>query len=370
MKKNLKFLLFGAILVLFFGKIFANLSVFKTPYDPSYWQARYEKSQWAKGWEAEALMGDAELYAYAGWRQIQGDDPTKINAEVPPLGRYLIGASIFLFKNPNVCAPIIGGLLLLVLYFFSKRVLKDETLALLPVLTLVASPLFLDDLTTSMLDLPFALFVSLAFYFLAKGRENPRFYLFSVLSLAAVAATKMYQAGFILAAIFGFYLLFLLVFYQRKDFFWFMIFLPFFAVFYVFTYAAYFARGHSLLDFKELHFWIRHFARVQVANYPKGEIFRILLLGRWQTWWGGSGIIKVNAWQPWWVLGFLAIFPSAFSGFVKKNFDLLVLSLWPISLLLMFSYGVSYPRYLLPVLPPLYLLLWYNLKVALAKWRK
>jgi len=315
-------------------------------------------------------MGDAELYAYAGWRQIKGDDPTKINTEMPPLGKYLLGLSIFLFSSPNVGAPIIGGLLLIVLYLFSKRVLKDETLALLPVLTFAAGSLFLEELTISMLDLPFTLFICLAFYFLAKGADNPRYYLFSVLSLAAVSSTKMYQAGFALTTIFGLYLLFLLIFYKRKDFFWFLAFLPFFVVFYFLTYAVYFIRGHDLLDFKQLHFWIRHFARVSVTGYRKGEIFRILLLGRWKTWWGGSGIVKVSAWRSWWVAGFLAIFPSVFFSFKKKNFDLLVLSFWPVCLLLMFAYGVSYPRYLLPVLPPLYILLWYNLRLGIKRWKK
>jgi len=189
------------------------------------------------------------------------------------------------------------------------------------------------------------------------------------LSLAAVASTKIYLVGFALTVVITFFLFFLWVFAKKRSFFWFVSFLPLFFLFYLAAYSVYFLSGHSLLEFKELHFWTRHFARVSVAGYPKGEIFRLLLWGRWKTWWEGSGIVAVSAWRPWWLVGFLSFFPSIILGLKHKNLSLLVASLWPISLLSMFSFGVPYPRYLLPVLPPLFILLWYNLKLLLERWQ-
>jgi len=370
MRKKIELFLLAVIIAVFAWTIFTNRSVYLTPYDPGYWQDRYENSQWVKGYEATEVMGDAELYTYAGWRQVHGDDPTKINTEMPPFGKYLLGLSVLVFRNANVQAPIFGVLFLLVSFFWAKRVLKETAWALLPVMMITVEPLFRADLTTSMLDLPFALFVALAFFFLTKGRDNPCYYLFLTLSLAAVSTIKIYQVGFALTAVFGLYLLFLLIAYHYKDIFWFIVFLPVFVVFYFANYLVYFLSGRDLLDFKELHFWIRYFGRVHVDGYPKGEILRIFFLGGWKTWWGGSGVISVAEWRPWWVLGFLTIPLSVWLGFFKKNLDLLILSFWPISFLAMYTYGVPYPRYVFAITLPLYILLTYNLKLGWERWKK
>ena len=371
MKKNLRLLLLAAIFLVFGGNIFANRQIYLTSYDVSYWQTRYEKSQWAQGWEAKAPLGDAELYAYAGWRQIQGDDPTKINTEMPPLGKYFLGLSILVFKNQFFASLVFGALLLLVTFLISRKVIKDLTWSLVPVLLLSLDRLFQEDLLTSMLDLPFSVFIALSFYFLIKGRENPRWYPALTATLAAICATKMYLAGFGLTAVIALYLVFLFLIFRYKDLFWFVISLPAFLVVYFGSYLVYFLNNHSLGDFKYLHFWIRHFARVQVEDYPKFEIWRILLLGKWKTWWGGSGLESVGAWNPLWTLGSLATVFSAFWGLKEKNLPLLVLVIWVVSLLMMYSFGVPYPRYLLPILPAIYILLVFTVKrfVEVKVWK-
>jgi len=360
------------ILLVFGWTILTHWSSYTTPYDPDYWQERYEKSQWVKGWESEETMGDAELYAYAGWRQIQGDDPTEINPEIPPFSRYLFGLFILIFGNQNLQALFFGAGLLAVIYLMAKEVMKDELWALLPVLLFSLEKHFQEDLVTSMLDLPFAFFISLVFYSLIKGRSNPRWYLGVVISLALVATTKMYLVGFALLGVVVCYLLFLFLVFRYQDLFWFLLFSPLFGLIYLGNYLVYFLKGHNLIDFKELHFWIRHYARVQIPGYPQFEIWRILLLGQWHTWWG-EGIIRLKQWSPLWLLSFLSLFPTGWFIFkkgIRKNLSLLILIIYPLSLLAMYSYGLPYPRYLLPVLPPLYILLWYNLKLAWEKWKK
>jgi 4-amino-4-deoxy-L-arabinose transferase-like glycosyltransferase len=374
MKKKLPYLLIAIIFLVFGWTILNNYSAYTTPYDPDYWQERYNNSQWVKGWEAGETMGDDALYAYAGWRQIQGDDPTEINPEIPPFGRYLLGLSILLFKNQNIQALFFGAGLLAVIYFLAKEILQDKTWALLPALLFSIDKLFLEDLTTSMLDLPFALFISLVFYLLIKARNNPRWYLGVVISLALVVTTKMYLVGFALTAVVGLYLLFLLIVFRYKDLLWFLLFVPIFPIIYLSIYLVYFLNGHNLIDFKELHFWIRHFARVQMPGYPKFEIWRILFLGQWHTWFGGE-MIRLKQWSPLWLLSFLSVFPVAWLIFkkgIKKNLSLLLLIAYPLSLLAMYSYGLPYPRYLLPVLPPLFILLVYNIKLISEKveWQK
>lgn len=372
MKKYLFHFLLGLIMAIFSWNVISHKSDYFSRYDPDYWQIRYEESNWAKGWESSEPMGDAELYAYAGWRQIQGDDPTKINAEMPPFGKYLIGFSILIFQNQNVQAIFFGIALLAVIFLISKEILRDRVWALVAVFFFSIEKLFLEDLATSMLDLPFTFFISLVFYCLIKGRQNPRWYLGTVIFLALVATTKMYLVGFALFGVVALYLLFLLVVFRYRDLFWFLLFSPLFLALYCSTYLVYFINGHNFIDFKELHFWIRHFARVQMPGYPQFEIWRLLLLGQWRTWWG-EGIIHLKQWSPFWLISFLSIFPTGwfiFKARKKLNLNLLILVTWFLSLMIMYSYGLPYPRYLLPVLPPLYLLLCYNLKLGFEKWQK
>lgn len=372
MKRYLLHFFLGLIVAIFSWNVISHKDDYLRRYDPNYWKIRYEESNWAKGWESKEPMGDPELYAYAGWRQIQGDDPTKINAEMPPFGKYLIGFSILIFQNQNIQAIFFGIALLAVIFLISKEILRDRVWALVPVFFFSIEKLFLEDLATSMLDLPFTFFACLALLFLIKGRKNPRLYLGVIIALAWVVTTKMYLVGFALMALVAVYLLFLLIVFRYKDLFWFLLFSPLFLLIYLGNYTVYFLNHHNLVDFKYLHFWIRHFARVQMPGYPKFEIWRILLLGQWHTWWG-EGIIRLKQWTPLWLISFLSIFFTSWfilKEGMKKNLSLLLLVTWPLSFLLMYSYGLPYPRYLLPVLPPLYILLCYNLKLAWEKWKR
>lgn len=367
--KLLSLILLVIIFLNLFYFILKNRNSFLSVFDTRYWGERYQRSQWAKGYEATELMGDAELYAYAGWRQVKGDDPTEINAEVPPLGRYLLGFSILIFGNQNIISPILGIILLWITYLISREILGKTNWALLPILLLSLDKLFKENLTTSMLDLPLAVFMALAFYFLIKARENRRLYPAVAVCLAAISATKMYLLGFALTATIGLYLLFCLIVFHLPDIFWFFASLPIFILAYCGFYIVYFINGNNLLDFKYLHFWIRHFAWVRVDNYPKGEIFKILLFGRWLTWWEGLKQIKVNQWNIFWPVSFLGSLFITPQSLIKKDYPLLVLLLWIFSSLAVFSVGVPYPRYLLPILLPLYILLTYNTKKLILIFR-
>ncbi len=122
------------------------------------------------------------------------------------------------------------------------------------------------------------------------------------------------------------------------------------------SYLLFFLKGKTLFDLKYLLFWTQHFARVRVEGYPWGQIFNIFLLGRWQIWWGNGGIIPVTVWQPFWPLIFLGSLFFAWSTLKHPDYSRLLLLLWGFSFLAMYAFGVPYPRYLLPVLPPFYLM--------------
>lgn len=340
-------------------------------FDPEVAQERYLNSQWVKGYYAREKIGDGELYAWAGWEQIQGKDPTLINPEVPPIGRYLIGASIAIFGNPAVVS-LFCGVGILVAVFLTGRVLFKKTwLALVAPLLFSWEALFREDLVASMLDLPLTLFVCWAVYFLLKAKKKPLFFLPALVCLGLAVGTKTYLAGFGLVACLC--LLVALVSVLKKErkylkLFWF---LPFFGLVYLAGYWAYFKAGRTLADFKYLHFWIRHFALVRVDWYPRGQIFNLLLFGRWQTWWGEFGVIPVPGWSVLWPLSFVAATILGGWALRKANYPLLVVVGVIFAYLGMYYWGVPAPRYLLPILPLLYLCLVAGGKLVVEKkWEK
>lgn len=96
--RSLRALLFG-LLVFYLGLIiWTNYALFTSRFDQEYWKDRYEHSQWKLPLSTRTL-GDDGLFLYEGYRLARGDDPTNYNSEVPPLGKYLIGASIATLGN-------------------------------------------------------------------------------------------------------------------------------------------------------------------------------------------------------------------------------------------------------------------------------
>src|SRR5688572_26338485 len=127
--KKWQFLLI-ALLAVHLGLIlYTNRALYTSRFDPVYWKDKYEQSQWKLPLSVRTL-GDDGLYLYEGYRIVHGEDPTLLNAEVPPLGKYLIGASIVLFGNGHLYGFVILLLVLIAFYILATRLLNDITVAL------------------------------------------------------------------------------------------------------------------------------------------------------------------------------------------------------------------------------------------------
>ena len=375
MVKKLRFswLVAGALVLIFFflgREIWPERELYFQKYDPDYWGERYENSQWAKGFEATELMGDADLYAYAGWRQIQGDDPTAINQEQPPVGKYLLGSSILFFGNPLWVSLILAIGCLGLVYLIGFQVTGSKTWSLVPVVLLASDRVFSENLVTYMLDLPILFFTLAFFTSFINCRLKKKNYIWPMIWLALLSGTKMYLLGFGLLAVTSLLVVYWAV--VEKDDSWkrFFVFLPFFGLVYLIIYGAYFIHGHGLMDFKYHHFWVRHFARVRVTGYPLGQIWRLFLTGKWLIWWPSDTAFRLIDYEKWtflWPVS-LVFAVSGFISWLKKSEPvLLILLVWTASFLAMHSLGVPYPRYLLPFLPALYLLMTRQLQVWLKR---
>ena len=322
-------------------------------YDPVYWEERYFKSQWVMA-EPEETIGDDGLYAYAGWEYLHGRDPTTLNAEMPPLGKYLIGLSIFVFGNQNIFALISGFLVLVVFYRMNRLVFRNHLWALLPVVLFSLEPLFWQQLRAPFLDLLYLLFLFLTFHFFLRHR-----FFLAAFFLGLMAAIKASASTFLLV---GLTTILYFLFKKRWD--WlkqWLFFLPVSLLSFTATYFRYFWLGHSLKEFLGVQKWILLFYQ-RGARAALGSVWPMLLIGRWLTWW--NNLVKIAEWQITWpILLVFSIWYLVF-GIFKKRFDAFWLfGLWTFIYLLFLSFLPVWPRYLLVIMPFMY-----NLAVWQLNW--
>src|SRR3989344_3460516 len=100
MKKTIPLFIFLISVLNLTNFWFNNLNRFQKPFDFKYFSDLYSKSQYVLGEKSIGGIGDDGLYAFSGYYYFfQKGDVSAVNFEHPPLGKYLIGLSIFLFHN-------------------------------------------------------------------------------------------------------------------------------------------------------------------------------------------------------------------------------------------------------------------------------
>jgi predicted membrane-bound dolichyl-phosphate-mannose-protein mannosyltransferase len=156
------------------------------------------------------IMSDSDTYAATGYLYAKGEDPTKYNFQHPPLIKYLFGFSTVLTGNPYYIQIVFGLALLFLTYFlgtkvFTLRLRSGPWIALIPVGLLLIDPLFGSMMTEILLDLgqaTFALgYVILALFF-------PESYIFQGVILGLFAASKFWSTAIVIVGLLIFHRLF------------------------------------------------------------------------------------------------------------------------------------------------------------------
>ena len=293
-------------------------------------------------------ISDSDLYTLAGYEYIQGSDPTSINPETQPLGKYLFGLSTLLFGSPMLVQYLSFASLLLLTYLTSRR-LMSRWWSLASPLLLVSDQLVREQLVRPYLDLIQTTLIALYLYIFST---RPRL---SMVILALIALSKSFSVALVLAIS---SLIYLYVSDRQKI-------IRFIKLSYIslLTYLAgyimFFVRGHSIVDFVELHVSILRLYHSYVPEYPKGEIFRIVLTGQWREWYGDHGLIPAPGWSLLWPLSLLATFTSLFQKRLRANRTILLHFTWIIVYLTFISLRLVFPRYLMPILPSMYIIMSY-----------
>ena len=317
----------------------------------AYFASSYIKGDWG------VTLSDSDLYLAEGHLLVgENYDLEKLTPGHPPLGKYLIGLSWQYLTNPYLLQFVSFALVLFLV----------SALAGTPLLGLIFSfePLLLEQLSLTLLDIHFLVFLLASLFFFNRFlkqkevRKQAFSIIFSWLSLGLAMSTKFFPVTFPLI---GAYFLFVLVKGDFPRFLRLALSFPLVALTFALGHLTYFFYHPSLLSFAR-------FTRYQInwwagsPQTPPLGIFKVIFLNRWHTWWG-DGVISAPGWSwTWPILTSLAFL--AFRSWKEKPFYLYLL----VSFLFL-SFQAIFPRHLLSVLPIIYLLsydtirwLWLKLK--------
>jgi len=328
----------------------SNTWIFKTSYDASYWENRYDTSQWVIPLSTR-IIGDEGLYLHAGYRLMHGGDPTLINAETPPLGKYLVGLVTTLTNKPFLFGLIIYIAVIFLYYLLAKQILKNSFLALTATTLIAVDPLIASQISMVAMDIPYLFFLLLFFVCLHKydSTKKPIWILTSGLAAGCFMAVKFPAFSIILMLIGGFVII------KRFRFSHMFIFYISMASVYIASYFRYFMLGHNLMEFLKVQKWMLHFYQISDLHPNIGSVISSILFNQTQN-------LVTRQWEQgdvWSVL-----WPILFIIFVfylikkKKSFlseTTTPMALFLICSLLFYSFVPFWNRYLVLLIPFFYL---------------
>lgn len=321
-------------------------SLFKNFINISEYEAKYSTSQYVLGEASPQKISDSELYVYAGYAYWQGEDPTTINFEHPPLAKYVYGLVYQLFGNPYwLNIPLFFGILF-VFYKLSSLITKNELLRIVGLLLVGTLSLIQVHLRYVLLDLPLLFGYLLFFYgLLADFKLSKKsiligiglgisltvkypiplaMLLFGFLAINTIK-TKKWRVGLLSSLIaVGIYFL---------------------------SYLQFFLHDHNLID------WIA-FEKYRLnwflgkTDAPKFLIFHTLFTGSFRTWWNNEALETTRHWSILWPISFImAIFGFVLS-MLKRNYIIFVLLGFSFMQLMIYALGAAASdRFFITLLP-------------------
>lgn len=319
-----------------------------------------------KGW-----IPDEIAFSYSAGKLITGTSPVLVVPDAPPLGKYIIGLSTIIFNNDSIFVLLSGVLSLVALYFLTLQIFKDKTLSLLPPLLFSFEPIFKNQLIyTPLLDLFQLLFILLSFYFFNKGLNSKKiikFFSFASLFLGFFIATKFFITGFVVIASF---LAVLIYNKDRKRLINLILTLPISLFILLVSYARVFAFGYTFSKFLGIQKWVflyhKSFLILPLSAWP------LLLLNKWYVWFGDKPVISDSQWSVSWpiitIISIITVILYIFKKIPKKK-ELEILMAWFALYMLFMSFGQTFSRYFVILIPFLYIISLYGI-IEICKDRK
>ena len=343
-------------LVLYLGFVtYWNRALLFSRFDEHYWKDKYEQSQW-KLPLSQRTIGDDGLYMYEGYRLIRGGDPITLNAEVPPLGKYLIGISILLFGNAHVFGFLTTVTLIALTYVLSKIVFRQTLPALVAAVLVATDPLIINQVTLTMMDALQALFLMLflTILFQIPSQTNARRTIISACCgfvLGLFSETKLPLLTPVLVVAGSVYL-----WRQTKRLRDIPVFLLCAGAGYLLPYAGYFLHGYTFIDWLKLQKWIVSFYSHGNISPTWGSSITTLIAGYYQNLFS-RGWERAAEWSPAWAVllfsSLVAIGTWIRSRSKDPKWGILFFTLC--SVLGIYTIIPFWTRYLVTILPLLYI---------------
>lgn len=355
MKNGLIVILLILILARLFTFWLSEKQQFLIKFNPQYYGKLYSESQYVIGQKSIGGIGDDGLYAFAGYYYFfQGGDVSSVNFEHPPLGKYLIGLSIFLFKNANVINIIYFLILCLAVYKIAELVLKNVIWQLLPVILLVFDPLFLDHTLRSQLDLPFSLFFITAVYFYLLSLKRIKFFYLSQLFWGLAFSTRFFPFLLIIEL----FLFTVTVIFAKKNIMHFLQSLTLVPLIYLLSHLSFFLYHPSMTEFFRHKIWMLSWYRGTPVIF--GNIWNNIFSG----WYLDSTkvLLKNQYWIP--VIPIMVVIALFTDIQLIRERKFNYLTVYGLSLLYLIYLTVltnGLQKFLLPVYPLLIILALHNL---------
>ena len=356
-EKKIAILLIAFIFVLLMLIVYSNRGKFTEKFDSVYWKNKYEHSQWTLP-QSKRVLGDEGLYIYVGYLLTHGANPTLLNAEAPPLAKYLLGLTIRIFNNPYIFGFISSSFALLAFFIFCRILTKSLMISSMATALFAADPLFSDQFSLAMLDSSYLLFLFLFFsVFVAVARTSKKtealiYAAVGGLLLGLLSEIKFPLLSPVLALLFSFTLL------RKRNLTAGLLFSVFSFAGYLIPYIPYFMQGNSFGNWLQSQKWVINFWVVDYSvEKTFGSAFAAMLSGFSQdlvtrNW------DRVMHWNWGWpfvlILGITGLLRSIGREHKEKIIWIIIFIFTSVSLVSVNILPFR-TRYLLPIIPFLYL---------------
>lgn len=294
------------------------------------------------------FLSDSDIYLASGVLYAKGESPTKFNFQHPPFLKYLFGYSVLLFGSPYPVQFFLSLSFIFLIYLLGILAFKDCLVSILSISFLILDPVFWETSQLTLLDLGqsvFSLLFLILFFYFPK-----RIYLAGI-SLGLLFASKFWSLSL-------FFVLFLAVykflFLERKYFLKNKAFIFLIGIFVFFlSYTVDFLSGKSPFDIFFLQLKTLKFMLFHNNTSIFGNLFLLFTSGYYLSWWKEGVWVKSEIWNFVWPFSFLSSILGIF--IFSKNKKILFIFVLPLFYFLVNLSNTAFTRYILFVLPFLYL---------------
>lgn len=310
-----------------------------------------------------AIIPDEVAFSYSAGKLVQGENPVLHVPDAPPLGKYLIGLSAFIFNNENVVIFIFSILSVVLIYFLGFQIFSSRLVSLIPPLLFSSETIFKNQLIyTPLLDLFQLTFLLSSFYFFNKAMSSKspvKFFLISIVFVGFFISTKFFVSG--LSIVFAMTLVLVL----RKSFKKLLLFiatLPVSVFILLLSYSRVLAFGYSLRELIGIQKWV--FLYHQSKVILPFSVWPLLFFNQWHVWFGDKPVISDPQWSISWPLITIISFLTLIFYLLRKiehKLEVEILIAWAACYLLFLSVGNTFSRYLFIVIPVLYIISMYGI---------